>query len=532
MDRKNLARAQKRMLGEISSIREGLLKLPNVVAVGVGLKETGGEFTDEIAFRVFVREKLDPAQLSDKDLVPQSVGGFKTDVLPPLRIANDAPVCGNERRTLSRHRPLQAGIAVSTTKNTYGTLGWFATLDADDTRVLLTNKHVLWDDTDEVVTDNLKTAQPQLDEPSTCCCCECGDDNVIGETLLGVRNMSPLTDTSVDAAVARIDSGLASNISLTITNDSTDEVLIVSGTAAATVGETVRKIGARSGFTRGTVIHVGDLAAAPADPGGGTVDVRTGQVLVIPLDDETYEVRDEDGVCKRAFSNGGDSGAVIVNDADEIIALNWGGNTDDYSVKLTVASNIDDVLTALSDNGFPITILTSPGGGEGAFLRSDAVASAHARARATNVPTAPTVGPNIFERLRDSNRQSLLAWLYDRHHREVLRLIDERRAVTVAWHRARGPAYVAALSRSSRVEHYRVPFEIDGTDRAALLRAMEAALMAHGSEMLKNDIRRYRDELMTLAFRWRTIAELADELRRCGLLDHVPELEVPAHTGT
>ena len=529
MDKKAQASVQQKMLGEVGAIRKDLLKLPNVVAVGVGLKETGGRFTDEISFRVFVSHKVDPSQLSEAETVPQSISGFATDVMPALHIINDSDVCGNERRTLSRHRPLQAGIACSTKKNSYGTLGWFATLDMDDTKVLLTNKHVLWDDTDEVVTDNKPTAQPQLDEPSKCCCCECGDDNVIGETLVGIRDMSPPTNTSVDAAIARINSAFADDIDLSITNDSTDAVLTVSGTGAAVVGETVRKIGARSGFTRGTVVHVGDVAAAPADPGGGTISVVTGQVLIIPTNDETYEARE--GVCKRAFSNSGDSGAVILNDDDEIIALNWGGDRTSYSVGVTVASNIDDVLSALTTNGFPITILTSPGGGDTAYTRTDTVAMAHARHRRIAAMVAQSE-PNIFERLRDTNRQSLLAWLYDRHYREVLGLINQRRAVTVAWHRAQGPAYVAALSRASRVEQYRVPFEIEGVDRAALLRAMEAALMTHGSEVLQCDIQRYRNELMTLAFKWQTVGELAHALKGRGLLDHVPELEAQADTGS
>lgn len=527
MDKKALADAQNQMLGEVESVKKELLKLPNVVAVGLGFKEKGGEFTEEISYRVFVTEKLEASRLSENELVPPLIGGYKTDVMPPIQIVNDSDVCGDERRTLSTHRPLQAGIAVSTKKNSYGTLGWFATLDADDTTVLLTNKHVLWDDTDSVETENLPTAQPQLDEPSKCCCCECGSDNVIGETLIGIRNMTPLTDTSVDAAIARIGAEFTDNLSLTITNDSTDEVLTVSGTGAAVVGETVRKIGARSAFTRGTVIHVGDLAAEPADPGGGTISVRTGQVMIIPTAEETYQVRE--GVCKDAFSNSGDSGAVILNDDDEIIALNWGGNRKTYSVGLTIASNIDDVLSELSSNGFPITILTSPGDGDRAFARSDTVAVAHRRHR---VALAQEPAPNIFEQLRDTNRHSLLAWIYQRHYREMLELINHKRAVTVAWHRAQGPAYVAALSRASRVEHYRVPLEIDGVDRAALLRAMEAALMTHGSQTLKSDIQRYREELMPLAYRWSTVNELAHRLQALGLLDHVPPLEDQAYTGT
>lgn len=531
MDKQGLAIAQKKMLGDLESVKRRLQNLPNVLAVGIGLKETGGQFTDEIAFRVFVTKKVDPSQLTEKELVPTAIDEFKTDVLPPFEVVSRFDVCGNERRTLATHRPLQAGIAVSTKTNSYGTLGWFATLDADDTTLILSNKHVFWDDTDAVETDSLPTAQPQLDEPSTCCCCECGSDNVIGETLLGVRNMSPPTDTSVDAAIARINSEFASDISLTITNDSTDEVLTVSGTAAASVGETVRKIGARSAFTRGTVVHIGDAAAAPPDPGGGTINIRTGQVLVIPAAGETYELRDGSGTCKRAFSNSGDSGSVVINDSDEIVALLYGGDANSSSVDVTFASNIDDVLSAMSSNGFPITLRTSPGDGREAYERSDAVAETHRRRRAV-VSAGSLPEPNIFERLRDSNRASLLAFIYERHHREVLELVNHKRPATVAWHRAQGPAYIAALSRAGRVENYRVPFEVNGVSRRQLLEIMERVLLAHGSEDLKVNIARYRDELTGIAEHGETLQELALGLKARGFLDVVPSADRQAETGT
>ena len=256
-------------------------------------------------------------------MIPPEIDGIKTDVLTPYHIRDRPDVCGTERQTISEHRPLHAGIAISTDAVTYGTLGWFGVLDVDDSRILLTNKHVLWDTTNETRTDRRPVAQPQLGDPSKCCCCECGSDHVIGETLVGIRNMLPLTSTSVDCALAKISTAHAGNIRKVITNDATDQVLSVSGTAAAVVGASVRKIGARSGFTRGTVVHVGDVAAAPTDPAGGAIAIRTGQVLVIPDPAETYQVNDR-GTCKFAFSNNGDSGSAILNASDEIIALLYG----------------------------------------------------------------------------------------------------------------------------------------------------------------------------------------------------------------
>ena len=431
MESNQLSRDQEYLLNNLDAVKQDLLKIPDVLAIGIGFKETNGEFTNEISYRVYVKEKKDLAAISESEIIPAKIDAFKTDVLEPLKIVLDSDVCGDERLAKGKHRPLQAGIAVSTDSTSLGTLGWFGKLDIDDTPVLLTNKHVLYDSTDEVNTTKKKTAQPQLGEKTKCCCCECGSDNVIGETIIGISNKDPLTSTSVDCAIAKINPEHASDISLVITNNSTEQVLTVSGTAAAVVGQTVRKIGARSGFTRGTVIHIGDMAVEPSDPGGGTISVRTGQVLIIPTPTETYQVRE--GVCKFAFSNSGDSGAVILNDSNEIVALNYGGNRRDYSIGLTIANNIQNVLNAFSDNGFPITLSVSPGGDGDKMLVSAPV-----------LPSMEVKQEHLLAELSEANKASLLYKLTQEHHREILDLINSTRAVTVAWHRNQGSGFCSS----------------------------------------------------------------------------------------
>lgn len=519
MNRDELVKNQENMLNNLDAAKERLLKIKGVLAVGIGMKETDNEFTDQISFRVYVREKKDKSELSENEIIPDEINGIKTDVLTPRVFVDDSDVCGDERRTLSEHRPLQAGIAVSTKKNRYGTLGWFGALDADDTPILLTNKHVLYDYTSEVTTEKLPTAQPRLGEPSKCCCCECGSDNVIGESIIGIRDTAPLTSASVDCAIAKINPEHASNISLRITNNSTEEVLSVAGNNTAVVGETVRKIGARSGFTRGVVIHLGDLAAVPADPGGGTIEIWTGQVMIIPHATETYQVRE--GVCKKAFSNKGDSGAVILNDSDEIIALNWNGNRTDYSVGLTLASSITNVLNAFSANGFPITLSTSPpGGGDADFISS------------LNIPRKPVIKQpvpesnelqNILEKLRDANRHSLLYKLYEKHFHEVMDLVNHKRPVTVAWHRNQGPAFVAAIARAVRVDAFEIPFEIEGINRETLLKKMGAILSEHGSVSLQNDISIFGPALLDVIANHQSIEEIAHALLAISFIDEIPD---------
>jgi hypothetical protein len=510
MNEDELAKEQDTLQENLDTAKRELLQKPNTLAVGIGFKETNGQFTDEIAYRVFVREKKSPGELAPGDMIPPEIQGIKTDVLRPYRVKNRPDVCGTERRTLTKHRPLRAGIAISTDATTYGTLGWFGKLDVDDSRILLTNKHVLYDTTNVTVTTSKPTAQPQLGSPSKCCCCECGSDNVIGDSLIGIRNVVPATATSVDCAIARIKPEHA-EVTLSIANDATSQVLSVSGTGTATVGQTVRKIGARSGFTTGTVVHVGDAAAAGTDPAGGTITVMAGQVLVIPVAAETYQVNDR-GTCKFAFSNNGDSGSVILNATDQIVALLWGGDETTNSVDITFANNINNVLTALSNNGFQLNLSVSAGRiglhNNTPFVNREA--------------QLPPAAQHYFELLRDANRDSVLHELYERHHREVLELVNHRRPVTVTWHRHQGPAYVAALARAGRVEQYRVPFEINNVTREALLNAMEDVLKKHGSRALVADMDRYRDDVYAPAAEGESLEHLARLLLQRGLLDALP----------
>jgi hypothetical protein len=58
-----------------------LIRMNNVVAVGIGYKTTGGVRTNEIAVVVSVVKKLPLVQLPEGSRVPQVLGGVETDVV-------------------------------------------------------------------------------------------------------------------------------------------------------------------------------------------------------------------------------------------------------------------------------------------------------------------------------------------------------------------------------------------------------------------------------------------------------------------
>ncbi len=286
-----------------------LMQLPGVVGVGIGLKEIGGELTDQICFRVYVREKKTPGEVPAEHRVPGQVQGFPTDV---LKVYNLTPSQGFvELRDLSEHRPLKGGVAVSTKimsekHHEFGTLGWFATKVSDNSNVVLTNAHVLWPDlwngmAPVVLTDPDKLAQPIYDK--TCCC----EYHVIGQRIIGIKN------DDVDCAIGSL---TEEKPALTIGNRSTNRTLRVDGKDVAAVGDPVRKIGARSGYTEGTVIDIGGAAGTVPLPGGGTTPVRLNQIIVWPVTTNVTYIDDHFGG-QPAFMNDGDSGSVLIDDRQQ-----------------------------------------------------------------------------------------------------------------------------------------------------------------------------------------------------------------------
>lgn len=61
---------------------EQLLKKPNVVGVGIGLRQRGGEPTDEPVIVVSVTHKVPSSMLDPDDVIPQQLEGVRVDVQP------------------------------------------------------------------------------------------------------------------------------------------------------------------------------------------------------------------------------------------------------------------------------------------------------------------------------------------------------------------------------------------------------------------------------------------------------------------
>ena len=135
----------------LGSHRSQLLKRANVVATGIGYKQTGDVKTDTLCIVCSVKEKVPASQLSGQDLVPAALDGTPTDVLQTGVIrALQAPT--------DRFRPAPGGVSIGHVAITAGTLGCWVTKNGQ--KVILSNNHVLANSNDAEIGDAILQPRP------------------------------------------------------------------------------------------------------------------------------------------------------------------------------------------------------------------------------------------------------------------------------------------------------------------------------------------------------------------------------------
>jgi hypothetical protein len=59
---------------------QALLRKKNVIGVGIGLRQVGGRFTDQVVLTVMVTRKEPTSQLACRDRIPSELEGVPVDV--------------------------------------------------------------------------------------------------------------------------------------------------------------------------------------------------------------------------------------------------------------------------------------------------------------------------------------------------------------------------------------------------------------------------------------------------------------------
>ncbi|MCU0464740.1 MAG: S1 family peptidase [Anaerolineae bacterium] len=365
-------------------VESQLLRKPNVVGVAVGLKETDGQWTDQMAIVALVQQKLPAGSLTNAERIPRQIEDLPTDVyeIGYVEALNALSPQGRFRPTIP------SGVSMGHQSISAGTLGVPVKDRATGDKLLLSNNHVFANSNDANVGDSILQPGPmdggnfpadivaRLERyvplryiedaatplpgdnggtptptpnpsptPSGCTAVAFNGLSMIanamakmagsGQRLVNMtasafsaeaRAMSALSalgavpDNVADAAVARPNDP-------SMFTDEIRHIGRITGTKAAQLGMGVRKTGRTTDFTQGMVTLLNATVTVAYTTSKGPRSARfTGQVITQPM------------------SQGGDSGSLVVDSVEnKAVGLLFAG-----SAQASIFTPIDTVLAALN----------------------------------------------------------------------------------------------------------------------------------------------------------------------------------------
>ena len=322
----------------ISKYKYKLFRLNHVVGVGYGLKEKGGKKTDRDAIVILVDKKVPERKLSKRNIVPQKMEDYRTDVIEigDIQFLNT--------RT-ERLRPVQPGISIGHYKISAGTLGAIVRDKNTKNPLLLSNNHVLANITNGS-DGRAKTGDPILqpgvyDNGSK-------DNDVVAhlERFIPIRKndemdcpiargMESLSNLFINAVRPEytmklfkmgvensVDCAVAKPINNDIVNSKIIEVGKVNGVRSPEVGMKVKKSGRTTGLTK------------------SKIKVIDASVEVKMSENESTVFSDQ--IIMEPFSSAGDSGSLILDEQNNAVGLLFAGSN-----QATVGNKIENVLNQL-----------------------------------------------------------------------------------------------------------------------------------------------------------------------------------------
>lgn len=301
--RQKVIQQQEQLLRLLPEVRWRLRHIPGIASIGVGAKEVRGDVTFDMAYRIYVEQKLPNDDLPAAWRIPERIRGINTDVLPrsPTEMVTDD----------GKHRPLKGGSQV---KNQFvegdndllaGTIGCLVRLDSPVQEICaLSCEHVLVAGQASI---NVLVGQPRY--VVSCCCCTL---NQIGKVINSQKS------DRVDCGIAQLDEDIAHEVSTSNTINDVIGVGTLAGVAQAVCFEAVKKRGRTTELTSGQVVDV---------------IFENSQILVHPTGGSPK------------FADRGDSGSVVVNSANRVIGLLWA--TDAATRTKGVANHIGHVMDTM-----------------------------------------------------------------------------------------------------------------------------------------------------------------------------------------
>ncbi|MFZ5595758.1 MAG: hypothetical protein ACOY31_01945 [Bacillota bacterium] len=327
-------------LRTLKKTRDKFLNMKNVIGVGVGMKQVGGERTKKPAVIIFVEKKVPRSNLAGNEAIPGDVGGVLTDVIEIGRVRL------LEGRT-DKVRPARPGVSIGHYRITAGTFG--AVVRDLNTRelLILSNNHILANATNgkdgrsapgdpifqpaafdggteaDRIGDLLRF-WPLMRSVNTPECPVAEGAAKIGTKL--VHLIRPSYDMKfvkryrgsnlIDAAVAR-------PVSQDMLSPEIMEIGRPQGVGTVEVDRKIMKSGRSSGLTTGSVTALN--VTLQVDLSDNEVGIFSSQVV------------------SEMTSQGGDSGSLVLDERKRAVGLLFAG-----SEKYTVFNQLDLVLSKLS----------------------------------------------------------------------------------------------------------------------------------------------------------------------------------------
>lgn len=299
-----------------------LMRMQNVVAVGIGFRTVGNVRTDELCVVVSVVKKLPLVQLPESARVPRALGSVPTDVVETgLIFALQDPK--------EKMRPARPGVSIGHYQITAGTLGCL--VQRDGQVFILSNNHVLANSNNArqgdailqpgpadggTIADQIGTLEQFIPVGFGISGCGCSPFTLL-RRLLGIAQprVNEPGNNTVDCAIAR-------PLSAGLVNPDILNIGIPAGVGTATLGTAVQKSGRTTGHTTDEITQI-DVTVS-VSYGGTNVAVFTNQLMA------------------GAMSQGGDSGSAVLDMNRQVVGLLFAGST-----STTIMNPIQFVLDAL-----------------------------------------------------------------------------------------------------------------------------------------------------------------------------------------
>ena len=433
-----------------------LLAIPGRNAVEISEKHTDGQPTGALSITVSVDTKRPLTQVSAAERIPSEINAIPTDVV------ESGPI-------VVQGGPYRGGITAEAKSSGHsGTLGGFvSTLGAHSRFALLTNQHVLFDGTD-VTRRDFRVG------PTACSICSACCSEYIARVLdpqTPARIFAVVSDL-VDASIALLNPGIQF-LREVVDIGSVTNVHPVTAADVNTLH--VRKNGVTSGQTGGKIRSI--TVSGPSKLPNGRVhrNIRN-------------QIRIEQDAGVTTFSDFGDSGSLVLNDAREAVGLLFGGADTGANKGNGFACRIEDVTAALQ-----IKIETTAVAGD--VVTVPAVAM-EAVAPEEITPAAAALQEEdlrfllqVQEELLQTEKGRQYGTVIRRNRFELRRLIDRNPRVATVWRRNQGPELVSLLPdgvRSRRPEITAVANNQSVTDSLHKIAAVIGSMPALDSGWISN----------------------------------------------